>query len=66
MKVKGTLEGVDGNAFVLMAHFRVLAKKQNLPQQWVSDVLNEAKQGDYDHLVTTLMANMEDEHVPCD
>ena len=58
-KVVGSLIGVDGNAFSLMGHFSKLAKRQGVPQEQVKKVLDEAKSGDYDHLIQTLDSNMQ-------
>lgn len=53
-KVSMTLIGVDGNAFSLMGEFQHQAKKQGWTQEEVDQVLEEAKKGDYDHLILTL------------
>ena len=58
-KVKLELVGLDGNAFSLMAHFRRAALRQGWTKEDVDDVLKEAKSGDYDHLLCTLMDHTE-------
>ena len=58
-KVIGSLVGVDGNAFMLMGHFSKLAKRQGISPEQIKEVLDQAKSGDYDHLIQTLDANME-------
>ena len=57
-KVKGTLIGVDSNAFSLMGHFGKLAKQQGFTNDWIADVKTEAMDGDYNHLLRTLSDNM--------
>ena len=57
-KVQGSLVGVDGNAFYILSYFRKLAHKQGLDGQWTNDIINEAKKGDYNHLVKTISDNM--------
>lgn len=53
-KVVLTLEGLDGNAFFLLGAFRNAAKRQGWTKEEIDAVCNEAKSGDYDHLVATL------------
>ena len=59
-KVKGSLVGVDGNAFALMGHFNKLARRQGFSKEWINSVLDEARSGDYDHLLQTLIKHMDD------
>ena len=49
------LYGLDGNAFFLMGSFQKAARRQGWTQEEISRVMNEAKSGDYDHLVQTLI-----------
>jgi hypothetical protein len=58
-KVKGTLIGVNGNAFALMGHFQRLAQRQGWTRQEIDAVLDKARQGNYNHLVNTLDEHME-------
>lgn len=60
-KVKGSFDGVDGNAFMLMGYFQKLARQQVFSKEWIKSVLNEAKSKDYNHLVATLLLHMEEE-----
>jgi hypothetical protein len=53
-RLNTTLEGVDGNAFALMAHFRQHARHAGWDREDISRVLDEAMSGDYNHLVATL------------
>lgn len=48
------LSDVDGNAFYIMGEFRNAAKKQNFDADEVEEVLKEATNGDYDHLLQTI------------
>jgi hypothetical protein len=59
-KVKLSLVGLDGNAFALMGAFRRQAKKEGWSPQEISKVLDEARSGDYDHLLSTLSEHCED------
>ena len=49
------LEGKDGNAFALLGYFKKEAKKAKWSDEEINKVLEDAKSGDYDHLVRTLM-----------
>ena len=59
-KVKMTLIGLDGNAFCLMGAFSRNARRQGWKQPEIDKVLEEAKAGDYAHLVTTLNGYCDD------
>tara|TARA_R110000764_G_scaffold90587_8_gene172876 strand:- start:1632 stop:1853 length:222 start_codon:yes stop_codon:yes gene_type:complete len=56
-KVKLDLTSVDGNAFSLMGVFRQTARRKG--SGWSKDqskkVIDECMEGDYDHLVQTLI-----------
>lgn len=58
--VKASLVGVDGNAFVLMAHFKRMAQRQGWKSEEIKMVLDECKKGNYDDLICTLMAHIEE------
>ena len=60
-KVIMNLEGLDGNAFVLMGHFQRNARRQGWTNEQIKEVLDEAKSGDYNHLLATLMEHTETE-----
>ena len=55
------LTAVDGNAFAIMGAFRRQAVREGWSQEDISLVLADAKSGDYDHLITTIMAYCEDD-----
>jgi len=55
------LEGLDGNAFVLLSAFRRQAQREGWAEDEIKSVLTEAKNGDYWHLVATLLAHCESE-----
>lgn len=59
-KVKMTLVGLDGNAFYLMGAFSKNAKRQGWTQEEVTTVLDECRSSDYDNLLMTLMAHIDD------
>jgi len=60
-KVKLTLLGLDGNAFILMGEFSKAAKKQGWSKDEIKEVTDEGMIGDYDHLLQTLTGVCEDE-----
>lgn len=60
-KVKMTLEGLDGNAFAILGVFRREARKQGWPEAEIERVSDEAKAGDYDHLLQTIISNTEEQ-----
>lgn len=52
--------GEDGNAFAIMGQFQREAKRQGWSQQEIDAVLEEAKSGDYNHLLYTIDNHIED------
>ncbi|WP_026776305.1 hypothetical protein [Polaribacter sp. Hel_I_88] len=48
------LVGVDGNAFMVMGIFRRQAKKEGWSSEEIELVMDEAKSGDYVHLLATI------------
>ena len=58
-KVKLDLSGLNGNAYSLMSAFNKAAKQQGFDQTYIGPVLIKCKQGDYDHLLQTLMEHTE-------
>lgn len=59
-KVRMTLVGVNGNAFALMGAFAESARRQGWTQDEIKAVTKEAMSANYDHLLRTLMANIEE------
>ncbi|MFD2916863.1 hypothetical protein [Psychroserpens luteus] len=53
------LVGVNGNAFAVMGVFRKKAKQEGWSPSEIEMVLAEAKSGDYDHLLATIMNHCE-------
>ena len=53
-KVNLSLVGLDGNAFALMGAFQQQARKEGWSKEEITSVLDEAKSGDYNHLLVTL------------
>ena len=49
------LEGVDGNAFAILAFFRRAARKAGWEPDRIDEVLKEATSKDYIHLITTIL-----------
>lgn len=58
-KVKLELVGLDGNAFSIMGAFQREARRQGWKDEEIRAVLTEAKSGDYDHLLCTIMDHTE-------
>lgn len=48
------LVGVDGNAFMIMGAFRRQAKNEGWTPEEIEQVMQEAKNGDYVHLLATI------------
>lgn len=61
-KIKTTLIGVNGNAFALMGKFSQAARREGWNKEEIDAVLNKAMEGDYNHLVATLLENIDDDH----
>ena len=59
-KVKCRLVGVDGNAFCLLAAWTKAAHNQNWTREEMEAVVDEARSGDYNHLLRTLSNHCED------
>lgn len=57
--VFGSLSGVDGNAFALMAHFTQCARKSGWGRDEIEKVIKAAQSGNYDNLITVLDSHME-------
>lgn len=53
------LTGIDGNAYAVMGAFSRQARREGWTQQEIDHVLEEAKKGDYDHLLSTIMVHCE-------
>lgn len=53
------LVGVNANAFAIMGAFSRQAKREGWTKQEIDLVLDEAKTGDYDHLVATIILHCE-------
>jgi hypothetical protein len=49
------LVGVNGNAFMIMGVFRRQAVKEGWSDEEIQMVLDEAKSGNYDHLMATII-----------
>jgi hypothetical protein len=54
-KVSMELVGLDGNAFALLGAFRRQAKRERWSPEEIDSVTQEAKSGDYNHLLSTLL-----------
>ena len=54
-KVNLDLLDLDGNAFVLIGAWRKQARREGWSAEEIDQVTDEAKSGDYDHLLRTLI-----------
>ena len=59
-KVKMKLVGLDGNAFSILGAFQKEARKQGWDSSSIKSVIDEATSGDYDHLLRTIISNVEE------
>ena len=59
------LVGLDGNAFSLMGAFSRQARREGWTKDEIGAVLSVAMDGDYDHLLCTLMEHCEDPGDDC-
>ncbi len=55
-----TFVGRDGNAFALMAAWRRAALDQGWAEEAIDAVLEKARDGDYQHLLNTLLEHSTD------
>lgn len=46
--------GVDGNAFVILGKATAAARKAGWDDKKIDEVIEEAMEGDYDHLLRTM------------
>jgi len=58
------LVGVNGNVFMIMGVFQIQARKEGWIKNEIDAVLAEAKSGDYDHLLATIINHCEVEDEP--
>lgn len=58
-KVTLDLTKLDSNAFAIMGAFRKQARSEGWMKEDIDAVLAEMQNGDYDHLLQTLMAHTE-------
>jgi hypothetical protein len=58
-KVKLQLVGLDGNAFSLMGAFQKAARRQGWTKEEITEVLDDAMSGDYNHLLQVLVSHTE-------
>ena len=57
MKVKIDWASVKDNGFAMLGAFRKAARRQGYPQADIDRVIDDARSGDYEHLVNVLMRN---------
>jgi hypothetical protein len=59
-KVVCPLVGEDGNAFAILGRFQRAARSAGWSREDISKVIDEAKSGDYNHLLCTIMEHSEE------
>ena len=59
-KVKMKLVGIDGNAFSILGRFSLEARRSGWKEEEIKKVTKEAMSGDYNHLLVTIMNNVEE------
>ena len=59
-KIKGSLDGIDGNAFAILAYYRKQAERQGLAKDHIQEVINEAKTNTYENLVCVIANQFDD------
>ena len=59
-KINLRLIGLDGNAFVLLGQFNRQARKEGWTKEEIKIVMDDARSGDYDHLLGVLMDHCQD------
>ena len=59
--VKVKMTGEDGNAYAILGRVHQAMKKAKVPRSQITAFFNEAKSGDYDHLLRTVMQTVETE-----
>lgn len=52
--LKGSLVGVNWNAFAILWYFVQQARRQGWEQKEIQEVLDEAKSSNYEHLLHTI------------
>ena len=52
-KPKLKIIGEDGNAFFILGHAQRAAKKAHWSEEKIKEFMDEARSGDYDHLLQT-------------
>ena len=53
-KVNLQMVGLDGNAFAIMGAFQRQARREGWTKEEIHAVLDEARSGDYSHLISTI------------
>lgn len=54
-EIEVELIGRDGNAFAILGAVQKELKRAKVPQEEITNFLDEATSGDYDHLLQTVM-----------
>ena len=53
------LVGNDGNAWAIMGNAQRVARKAGWSREKIEEVMDEAMEGDYDHLLQTMMKHFD-------
>ena len=54
-EIQVRLSGTDGNAFAILGKVQKAMKEADVPAAKVKEFMDEATEGDYDHLLQTAM-----------
>lgn len=57
---KYTLEGVNGNAFCIMAYVKTAMKKEGKSKEEMEAYIDDAKSADYNHLVVVSLNKIDE------
>ncbi len=57
--VKVKLVGQDGNAFFILGRVAAALRRAHVPQAEIDAFLKEARSGDYDHLLQTVVQTVD-------
>ena len=58
-KVNVSLVGVDGNAYAIIGTWQKQARREGWTKEEMDAVIDEAKSGNYDHLIQTILSYSE-------
>jgi hypothetical protein len=60
IKVRMRLVGEDGNAYAILGRFQRAAREAGWTREQIKAVMDDAKSGDYDHLLAVMIEHVEE------